>query len=50
MLYKSNMASSADRECGTEEQTVDHVVIQCPVHRPPRRLHGLTFLDDETVE
>jgi len=28
------MASSAACECGADEQTVDHVVLQCPVHRP----------------
>jgi len=42
------MASSADCECGAEEQTVDLVVLQCPIHRPPHGLHGLTVLDDET--
>jgi len=37
-------------ECGAEEQTVDHVVIHCPIHRPPFGVHGLTHLDDETIE
>jgi len=49
-LYKCGMASSAACECGAEEQTVDHVVLQCPIHRPPHGLHGLTILDDETIE
>jgi len=49
-LYKWGMASSAACECGTEEQTVDRVVLQCPIHRPPHGLHGLTFLDDETTK
>jgi len=49
-LYKWVMASSAACECGAEEQTVDRVVPQCPIHRPPRGLHGLTVLDDETIE
>jgi len=48
-LYKWRMASSAACECGAE-QTVDHVVLQCPIHRPPHGLHGLTVLDDETIE
>ena len=47
-LYKWGMASSAACECGAEEQTVDHVVLQCPIHRLPHGLHGLTVLDDET--
>jgi len=29
---------------------VDHVVLQYPTHRPPRGLHGLAVLDDETIE
>jgi len=33
-LYKWVMTSSAACECGAEEQTVDHVVLQCPIHRP----------------
>jgi len=37
-------------ECGGEEQTVDHIVLQCPIHRPPHGLHFLTLLDDETIE
>jgi len=49
-LYKWGMASSPACECGAEEQTVDHVVLQCPIHRPPHGLHGLTVLEDETNE
>jgi len=49
-LYKWGMASSAACECGVEEHTDDHVVLQCPIRRPPHGLHGLTVLDDETTE
>ena len=49
-LYKLSMASSAACECGEEEQTVDHVALQCPLHRHPQGLQGLTVLDDETIE
>jgi len=48
-LYKWSMASSTACECGAE-QTVDHVVLHCPIHRPLHGLHGLTVLDDETTE
>jgi len=44
------MALSAVCECGAEEQSMDHVVLHCPSHRPPHGLHGLTVLDDETIE
>jgi len=49
-LYKRGMAPSAACVCGAEEQTVNHVVLQCPIHRPTHGLHGLTVLDDETTE
>jgi len=49
-LQKWGMASSAACECGAEEQTVAHFVLQCQIHRPPHGLHGLTLLDDETIE
>jgi len=34
-LYKWGMASSPACECGTEEPTIDHVALQCPLHRFP---------------
>ena len=37
-------------ECGAEEQIVDHVVPQCPIHRPLHGAYGLTILDDGTNE
>ena len=49
-LHKLGMVSSAACECVAEEQIVDHVVLQCPIRRPPHGLHGLTVLDDETIE
>jgi len=39
-LHKWGMAPSAACECGTEEQTVDHVVLHCPIHRPLHGAHG----------
>jgi len=49
-LYKWGMASSAACDFGAEERTVDHVVLQCPIHRSPHGLYGLTVLNDETIE
>jgi len=48
-LYIRGTASSAACECGAE-QTVDHVVLQCPIHRPSHGLYGLTVLNCETIE
>jgi len=49
-LYKWGMASPAACECDTEEQTVDHIVLHCLLHRPPNGLHGLMVLADETIQ
>ena len=42
------LASSAKCECGANEQTADHIISTCPTHQAPRRIMGLTVLDDET--
>jgi len=31
-----------------KKPTSDHVVLHCPIHRPPHVMHSLTNLDDET--
>jgi len=51
-LHKWGVAPSAACECSTEEQTVDHVILHSPIHRPPQGhgVRGLTILDDETIE
>jgi len=49
-MHKWGMASSGACECGAEEQTVEHVVLQCVFYWPPHGLHGLTVLDDETIQ
>jgi len=49
-LHKWDMAPSAACQFGAEEQTADNVVLQCPIHLPPHGVHGLTVLDDETIE
>jgi len=43
-LYKWGKPSTLACECGAEEQTVDPVVLQCPIHQPPHGLHDLTVL------
>ena len=39
---------SATCECGTEEQTPDHILCTCPMYRPPHGLCGLVELDEST--
>ena len=47
-MYKWGLAHLANCECGASEQTADHIISQCPIHRAPRGMFGLMVLDDET--
>ena len=47
-IHKWGLASSLNCECGASEQTADHVLTACPIHRAPHGSRGLTVLDDET--
>jgi len=49
-LHKWAMASSAPSECGAEEQTVEHVVLQYSIHQPPHGLNDEMVLDDEAID
>jgi len=49
-LHKWLVTLSAAFECGPEKQTVDQVVLHCPIHRPPHGTDDLTVLNDETIE
>ena len=47
-MHKWGLAPSANCECGASEQTADHVLTACPIHRAPHGARGLTVLNDET--
>ena len=47
-MHKWGLAPSPNCECGAFEQTANHVLTACPIHRAPHGARGLTFLDDET--
>ena len=47
-MYKWGLAPLENCECGASEQTADHIISQCPIHRAPRGMFGLMVLDDET--
>ena len=42
------LAPSPNCECSASEQTADHVLTACPMHRALHGARGLTVLDDET--
>ena len=47
-MHKWDLAPSPNCECGVSEQTADHVLTACPIHRTPHRARDLMVLDDET--
>ena len=47
-MQKRGLAPSSNCECGASEQTANHVLTACPIHRAPHGARGLTVLDDET--
>ena len=47
-MHKWGLAPSPNCECGASEQTADHVLTACPIHRAPHGAQGLTVFDDET--
>ena len=47
-MYKWCLAASLNRERGATDQTADHVISTCPIHRALRGVGGLTVLDDDT--
>ena len=47
-MHKWGLAPSPNCECGASEQTADHVLTACPIHRAPHGARGVMVLDDET--
>ena len=47
-MHKWGLAPSPNCECGTSDQTADHVLTACPIHRAPHGARGLIVLDDKT--
>ena len=47
-MHKWGLAPSPNCECAASEQTADHVLTACPIHRAPYGARGLTVLDNET--
>ena len=47
-IYKWGLAPSPNCECGTIEQSADHVISSCLLHHVPRETRGLQVLHDAT--
>ena len=47
-MHKWGLAPTSNCECGAVEQTVEHIILTCPVHRASTGIRGLTVLDVDT--
>ena len=47
-MHQRGLAPSPNCEYGASEQTADHVLTACLIHRAPHGARGLTVLNDET--
>ena len=47
-MHKWDLAPTSNCECGAAEQTAEHIILTCPVHRAPTGIRGLTVLDVDT--
>ena len=47
-MHKWGLAPSPNCECGASEQTADHILTACLIHRAPHGARGLMVLNDET--
>ena len=47
-MHKWGLAPTSNCECGAVEQTAEHIILTCPVHRAPTGIRGLTVLDVDT--
>ena len=48
VMHKWGFAPASNCECGAAEQTAEHIILTCPVHRAPTGIRGLTVLDVDT--
>ena len=48
-MHKWGLAPSPNCECGASEQTADHVLTTCPIHRVPHGARDLTVSDDKSM-
>ena len=49
-LFRWGLVQSPACECGSEEQTADHVITDCTLHGPPNGISGLMEMDAATTE
>ena len=47
-MHKWGLAPTSNFECGASEQTAEHIILTCPVHRAPTGIRGPTVLDVDT--
>ena len=47
-MKRRGLKSTSECECGAPNQSVQHIMDDCTMHRPPNGERGLTDLDEDT--
>ena len=47
-MKRWGLKSTSECECGAPNQSVQHIMDDCTMHRPPNGERGLTDLDEDT--
>ena len=47
-MKRWGLKSTSECECGAQNQSVQHIMDDCTMHRPPNGERGLTDLDEDT--
>ena len=48
-MWTWGLSTSPACDCGGDQQTVNHIITECPLYRPPNGLHGLIDVDADAA-
>ena len=48
-MWRWGLSKSPAWDCGWDQQTANHIIIECPLYRPPKGLHGLFDVDADAA-
>ena len=49
-MWRWGLSKSSACDCGADQQTANHIITECPLHRPPNDLHSVIDVDAATRE
>ena len=48
-MWRWGLSKSPACNCGVDQQTANHIIMECPLYHPPNGLHGLTDVDADAA-